>query len=114
MVSYLGGMCDLLVVVWLVWIWLDGCVCSQFIYCIDIVLIVLVVIGLLELIYVDGFEQELMDGISFVWIFDDVEVEDCYIVQYFENFGSCVIYKDGWWVCVCLDKVFWDLLLEMM
>ena len=29
-------------------------------------------------------------------------------VQYFENYGSRAIYKDGWWACAKLDKLPWD------
>jgi len=39
---------------------------------------------------------------------DDADAEERHTVQYFENFGSRAIYKDGWWACAKLDKLPWD------
>lgn len=114
MASHLGGTRDPLVVAWPARIRPDGRVRSQFTHCIDIAPTVLAAIGLPEPTHVDGFEQEPMDGTSFVRTFDDAEAEDRHTVQYFENFGSRAIYKDGWWACARLDKAPWDLSPETM
>jgi hypothetical protein len=69
---------------------------------------VLEVIGLPEPSHVDGVEQEPMDGTSFAHTFENAAAEERQTVQYFENFGSRAIYRDGW-ACARLDKAPWDL-----
>ncbi|GAB7145036.1 arylsulfatase [Mycobacterium riyadhense] len=119
MASHLGGTRDPMVVAWPARIRPDGVlgVRSQFTHCIDIAPTVLEAIGLPEPTSVDGFEQEPMDGTSFVHTFDPsvaAAAEDRHTVQYFENFGSRAMYKDGWWACARLDKAPWDLSPETM
>ncbi|BBX74642.1 arylsulfatase [Mycobacterium shinjukuense] len=109
MASHLGGTRDPMVVAWPARIRPDGAVRSQFTHCIDIAPTVLEAIGLPEPTSVDGFEQEPMDGTSFVHTFDDPAAEERHTVQYFENFGSRAIYRDGWWACARLDRAPWDL-----
>ena len=99
MASHLGGARDPMVVAWPSRIRPDGRVRSQFTHCIDIAPTVLEAIGLPVPASVDGFEQEPMDGTSFVHTFDDGAAEERHTVQYFEMFGSRAIYKDGWWAC---------------
>ena len=109
-----GGARDPMVVAWPSRIRPDGRVRSQFTHCIDIAPTVLEAIGLPVPASVDGFEQEPMDGTSFVHTFDDGAAEERHTVQYFEMFGSRAIYKDGWWACARLDKAPWDLSPETM
>jgi len=113
MASHLGGTRDPMVVAWPSRIRPDG-VRDQFAHCIDIAPTVLEAIGLPEPSSVDGFEQEPMDGTSFLHTFDGAAAEDRHTVQYFENFGSRAMYKDGWWACARLDKAPWDLSPETM
>ena len=63
---------------------------------------------------VDGIEQEPMDGISFLYTFDDAAAPERQTVQYFEMAGSRAIYKDGWWACARLDKLPWDISRETL
>ncbi|ORW97870.1 arylsulfatase [Mycobacterium szulgai] len=113
MASHLGGTRDPMVVAWPSRIRPDG-IRDQFAHCIDIAPTVLEAIGLPEPTSVDGFEQEPMDGTSFLHTFDGAHAEDRHTVQYFENFGSRAMYKDGWWACARLDKAPWDLSPETM
>jgi arylsulfatase len=55
-----------------------------------------------------------MDGTSFSYSLDDASAADQHTVQYFENYGSRAIYKDGWWACAKLDKLPWDLSRETL
>lgn len=114
MASHLGGTRDPMVVCWPSRIPREGGIRSQFTHCIDIAPTVLQAIGLPEPTSVDGFEQEPMDGTSFVHTFDDAQAEERHTVQYFENFGSRSIYQDGWWACARLDKAPWDLSPQTM
>jgi arylsulfatase len=63
---------------------------------------------------VDGIEQQPMDGTSFAYTFDDPDAEEQHTVQYFENYGSRAIYKDGWWASAKLDKLPWDFTPETL
>ncbi|ORB91191.1 arylsulfatase [Mycobacterium persicum] len=117
MASHLGGTRDPMVVAWPARIRPDGQVRGQFTHCIDIAPTVLAAIGLPEPTSVDGFEQEPMDGTSFLYTFDPSmgpEAEERHTVQYFENFGSRAIYRDGWWACARLDRAPWDLSPQTM
>jgi hypothetical protein len=114
MASHLGRARDPMVVAWPSRIRPDAAIRGQFTHCIDIASTVLGAIGLPEPASVDGFEQEAMDGTSFVHTFDDAAAEERHTVQYFEMFGSRAIYKDGWWACTRLDKAPWDLSPETL
>ncbi|CQD07764.1 sulfatase [Mycobacterium lentiflavum] len=112
--SHLGGTRDPMVVAWPSRIRPDAHVRDQFTHCIDIAPTVLEAIGLPEPTSVDGFDQEPMDGVSFIHTFDDSAAQERHTVQYFENFGSRAIYQDGWWACARLDKAPWDLSPQTM
>ncbi|OBI85184.1 arylsulfatase [Mycobacterium asiaticum] len=114
MASHLGGTRDPMVVAWPSRIPAGSGIRSQFAHCIDIAPTVLEAIGLPEPVSVDGFDQEPMDGTSFLHTFADAEAEERHTLQYFENFGSRALYKDGWWACARLDKAPWDLSPETM
>lgn len=114
MASHLGGTRDPMAVAWPARIRPDGQVRGQFTHCIDIAPTVLAAIGLPEPTSVDGVEQEPMDGTSFLHTFDAPAAEERHTVQYFENFGSRAIYRDGWWACARLDRAPWDLSPQTM
>jgi len=50
-----------------------------------------------------------MDGTSFAYTFDRADAAERHTVQYFEFMGSQAIYQDGWWACVKMDRVPWNL-----
>jgi arylsulfatase A-like enzyme len=107
--SHLGGTRDPMVVAWPGRIKPDTQLRTQFTHCIDIAPTVLEAVGIPEPTMVDGIEQEPMDGTSFAYTLDDPGAAERHTVQYFENYGSRAIYKDGWWACAKLDKIPWDL-----
>ena len=107
--SHLGGTRDPMVVAWPSRIKPDSQLRTQFTHCIDIAPTVLEAVGIPEPKTVDGIEQEPMDGTSFAYTLDDASADERHTVQYFENYGSRAIYKDGWWACAKLDRIPWDL-----
>ena len=48
---------------------------------------------------VNGHEQMKMDGHSFAATFDKADAPATNTEQFFDNNGSCAIYKDGWMAC---------------
>ncbi len=114
MASHLGGTRDPMVVAWPGKIKAGGDLRSQFAHVIDIAPTILEAVGIAEPKVVDGIEQEPMDGTSFAYTLDDPDAAERHTVQYFENYGSRAIYKDGWWACAKLDKAPWDFMPETM
>jgi arylsulfatase len=114
MASHLGGTRDPMVIAWPNRIKPDKNIRSQFTHVIDVGPTILELIGLPVPKTVDGIEQQPMDGTSFVHTFEDPDAEERHTVQYFENYGSRAIYKDGWWACAKLDKLPWDLTPETL
>jgi arylsulfatase A-like enzyme/uncharacterized membrane protein len=114
MASHLGGTRDPMVVAWPQRIKRDRKLRTQFTHCIDVAPTVLELVGIPEPDIVDGIEQEPMDGTSFAYTLDDADAAERHTVQYFENYGSRAIYKDGWWACAKLDKIPWDLTPETL
>ena len=114
MASHLGGTRDPMVIAWPNRIKGGGALRTQFAHAIDIGPTILELVGLPEAEMVDGIEQQPMDGTSFAYTLDDADAEDRHTVQYFENYGSRAIYKDGWWACAKLDKLPWDFTPETL
>jgi arylsulfatase len=114
MASHLGGTRDPMVIAWPNRIEGGGSIRSQFTHAIDVGPTILELVGLPEAEVVDGIEQQPMDGTSFAHTFDDADAEERHTVQYFENYGSRAIYKDGWWACAKLDKLPWDFSQETL
>jgi hypothetical protein len=108
MASHLGGTRDPMVVAWPGRIAPDKAVRSQFTHCIDVVPTILELAGIPEPTKVDGIAQEPMDGTSFAYTLGEAQAPEQHTVQYFENYGSRAIYKDGWWASAKLDKLPWD------
>ncbi len=108
MASHLGGTRDPMVVAWPARIKPDAAIRRQFTHCIDIAPTVLELAGIPEPKFVDGIEQEPMDGTSFAYTLDDAAAAERHTLQYFEMLGSRALYKDGWWACARLDKEPWD------
>jgi arylsulfatase A-like enzyme/uncharacterized membrane protein len=108
MASHLGGTRNPMVVAWPDRIKAKGETRGQFTHCIDIGPTVLEAVGLPVPDAVDGIEQEPMDGTGFGYTFADAGAAERHTTQYFEEFGSRAIYRDGWWACARLDKAPWD------
>ena len=106
--SHLGGTRNPMVVAWPMRIRASGELRSQFTHCIDIGPTVLEATGIPEPKTVDGIEQEPMDGTSFLYALDEADAEERHTVQYFEEFASRGMYKDGWWAASRPDRLPWD------
>ena len=46
--------------------------------------------------FVDGIQQQPIEGISFAYSFDDAKAAERHTTQYFEMFGNRGIYHEGW------------------
>ena len=114
MASHLGGSRDPMVLAWPSRIKPEKRPRSQFTHCVDIAPTILELIGIPEPEWVDGINQEPMDGTSFAYTFDQPEAAERHTVQYFEMYGSRAIYQDGWWACARLDKRPWDFTPETL
>ncbi len=108
MASHLGGTRNPMVVAWPNRIKPDDEMRSQFTHCIDVGPTVLEAIGIPEPKMVDGIGQEPMDGTSFFYTLDDPKAAERHTMQYFEEFGSRAMYKDGWWAASKPDRIPWD------
>jgi len=97
-----------MVIAWPARIKPDTVIRSLFTHVIDIGPTVLEVAGIPEAQHVDGIAQEPMDGTSFLFTFDDATAPERHTTQYFEMFGSRVMYKDGWWAASRPDRIPWD------
>ena len=106
--SHLGGTRNPMVVAWPARIARSSDLRSQFTHCIDIGPTILEAVGIPEPTVVDGIEQELMDGTSFLYTLGDPSAAERHNLQYFEMFGSRAVYRDGWWACTKLDRIPWD------
>lgn len=56
---------------------------------------------------VNGIEQRPIEGISFLYTFDDANAPERHTTQYFEMFGNRGIYHEGW-VARTVHKAAWD------
>ena len=63
---------------------------------IDVAPTVLEAANLPEPKIVNGTPQKPLEGVSFVYTFDDAKAETRHKVQYFEMFGNRAMYADGW------------------
>jgi arylsulfatase len=106
--SHLGGTRDPMVVAWPARTKATGEVRAQFTHCIDIAPTVLEAAGIPAPKSVDGIEQEPMDGTSFLYTLDDPTAPERHTVQYFEEFASRAMYKDGWWAASNPTRLPWD------
>jgi arylsulfatase len=108
MASHLGGTRNPMVVSWPRRITTGGDLRQQFTHCIDLGPTILEASGIPEPTVVDGIAQESMDGTSFLYTFEDKKAAERHTVQYFEEFGSRAMYKDGWWAASRPDRIPWD------
>ena len=107
MASNFGGTRNPLVVSWPAHIKAMGEIRSQFQHVVDIAPTVLEAVGIPEPKMVNGIQQTPMEGVSFVYTFDDSKAADRHKTQYFEIFGNRAIYHDGW-VAATVHKAPWE------
>jgi len=94
--SHLGGTRNPMAVSWPTKIKPDKTPRAQFTHVNDITPTIYEVTGIVAPKMVDGFKQDPIDGVSFVYSFTDAQAPERKTTQYFEMFGNQAIYHDGW------------------
>ena len=102
-----GGTRNPLVVSWPNRIKAKGEVRSQFHHVVDIAPTVLEAAGLPDPKTVNGIAQTPMEGVSFLYTFDDAKAAGRHKTQYFEIFANRAIYHEGW-VAATVHKAPWE------
>jgi arylsulfatase len=94
--SHWGGTRNGTIVHWPDGIKAKGAIRSQFHHVIDIAPTVLEVAGLPQPSFVNGIQQQPIEGVSMAYSFDDDAAADRRETQYFEMFVNRGIYHKGW------------------
>jgi arylsulfatase len=94
--SHWGGTRNGTIVHWPAGFSSKGEVRSQFTHVIDIASTILEAAGLPEPTFVNGVQQEPLEGVSMLYSFDDASAPERHALQYFEMFGNRGIYFKGW------------------
>ena len=97
--SHWGGTRNGTVVHWPRGIKARGEIRPQFAHVIDVAPTVLDAAGLPQPEYVNGIQQDPIEGVSMRYSFDDAKAPARHETQYFEIFGNRAIYHDGWVAC---------------
>lgn len=97
--SHYGGTRNPLIVHWPDGIDSRGEVRTQWHFVSDIAPTILEAAGIAPPRFVNGVEQQPIDGVSMLYSFDDATAPDRRTTQYFEVFGNRGIYDDGWVAC---------------
>ncbi len=84
---------------------------SQFHHIIDVAPTILEAAGLPEPLSVNGVQQKPIEGVSFLYSFNDPKAAERHETQYFEMFGNRGIYHKGW-TAVTKHKTPWILVGE--
>ncbi len=84
---------------------------SQFHHVIDVAPTLLEAAGLPQPTYVDGVQQQPIEGVSMLYSFNDARAAERHQTQYFEMFGNRGIYHRGW-TAVTRHKTPWLLVGE--
>jgi len=105
--SNYGGTRNGMVVRWPERIKAKGELRSQWHHVIDIAPTILEAAGLPEPKRVDGIEQTPIEGVSFLYTFNDARAKDRHLVQYFEIAGNRGIYHGGWFAGT-VHKAVWE------
>ena len=94
--SHFGGTRNGTIVHWPRGIEAKGEIRHQFHHVIDVCPTVLEVAGLPHPTFVDGVQQNPMEGVSMAYSFDDPAAAERHETQYFEMFGNRGIFHKGW------------------
>jgi arylsulfatase len=105
--SYFGGTRNPLVISWPGHIKHDAKPRPQFGHVNDIAPTIYDILKIKPPKVVDGFKQDLIDGVSLAYTFADAKAEGRKHIQYFDNNGSRGIYQDGWFACAAGPFVPW-------
>lgn len=106
--SYFGGTRNPLVISWPKRIKPSDEIRSQFHHVVDIVPTIYDILKITPPTIVDGQEQIPFDGVSMAYTFDSADAPTKHTEQFFDNFASRGIYKDGWMACTIGPTLPWD------
>jgi Sulfatase len=109
--SHYGGTRNGTIVRWPKGIKAKGELRTQFHHIIDVAPTILEAAGLPQPIFVDGVQQQPIQGVSMLYSFNDPKAAERRETQYFEMFGNRGIYHKGW-TAVTRHKTPWLLLGE--
>ena len=97
--SHWGGVRNGMIVHWPAGIKAKGELRHQFSHVIDVVPTILEATRIPAPEFVDGIQQQPIEGTSFAYSFDDAKAEERHTTQYFEMFVNRGIYHEGWTAC---------------
>ena len=106
--SYFGGTRNPLVISWPKKIKPSQEVRQQFHHVVDIVPTIYDILGITPPQVVNGHRQMPFDGVSMAYTFDRSDAPTRNAEQFFDNFASRGIYKDGWMACTRGPLLPWD------
>jgi arylsulfatase len=109
--SHYGGTRNGTIVRWPKGIKAKGELRTQFHHVIDVAPTILEAAGLPQPIFVDGVQQQPIQGVSMLYSFNDPKAAERRETQYFEMFGNRGIYHKGW-TAVTRHKTPWLLVGE--
>ena len=105
--SHFGGTRNPMVVSWPKRIKDKGGLRSQFHHVVDMAPTIYEAIGIRPPAEVNGITQKPIEGVSFVYTFDDAQAKGRHRTQYFEMLGSRAIYHDGWVAAAFHGRIPW-------
>ena len=106
--SHFGGTRNPMAVRWPAKIKPDATPRSQFHHVNDIVPTIYEILGITPPLEVNGVPQDPIDGVSFVYSFDDPKAKGRLLTQYFEVMGSRAIYHNGWMASALGPRLPWQ------
>ncbi len=106
--SYFGGTRNPMAISWPKRIKPSDTIRSQFHHVIDIAPTIYELLAITPPKVVKGAEQMQIDGVSLAYTFDDADAPTAKQEQFFDNFASRGIYKDGWMACTFGPLYPWD------
>ncbi|WP_375154900.1 arylsulfatase [Stratiformator vulcanicus] len=106
--SYFGGTRNPLVISWPKKIKPSAQIRSQFHHVVDIAPTIYDLLEITPPKVVNGHEQIPLDGVSMVYTFDHAEAPTAKKEQFFDNYASRGIYKNGWMACTIGPTLPWD------
>jgi len=107
--AHLGGTRTPLVISWPKKIKHDGKVRSQFHHVNDIAATLYEILDITPPKFVNGVEQQPLDGVSMVYTFNQPEAKSTKPTQYFEILGSRGIYHEGWFAGTFGPRMPWSI-----
>lgn len=105
--SHFGGTRQPLAISWPRKIKTDKTPRSQFHHVNDIAPTVYNILDIKEPQVVNGFQQDVIDGTSMAYTFDDAGAKGRKTTQFFDVMGSRGIYYDGWMACTFGPRIPW-------